>query len=306
MARLLDALRPTARLVLVGDPFQLASVEAGAVLGDIVGPASADTEPPVGTLADNIAVLRRVHRFAADSDIAALADAVRVGDGDRAIGVLRDPRAAEVTWIDPEDLSAVRRLRDDVTARAAESVRAALSGDTQTALDRAGETKILCGTRFGPHGSRAWQDRFERALPRLVDGMSTSRRFYVGRPVIITRNDYITGVFNGDTGIVVNDDDRPVVALPGPEGVRTLLPSQLDDVETWWAMTIHKSQGSEFDHAVVSLPHAGSRILTRELLYTAVTRGREQVTVVAAEAALRTAIDRPVARASGLQARLWA
>ena len=92
---------------------------------------------------------------------------------------------------------------------------------------------------------------------------------------------------------------------PEPGGTRAFQPSQLSDVETWWAMTIHKSQGSEYRHAVVSPPAAGSLILTRELLYTAVTRARERVTVVASEAALRAAIARPVARASGLQPRLW-
>jgi exodeoxyribonuclease V alpha subunit len=305
MARLLDALRPAARLVLVGDPFQLASVEAGAVLGDLVGPASGAAESAVGALERNIAVLQRVHRFAADSAIAALADAVRVGDADRAIDLLRDPGAAEVRWLEPDDRSARRELRDAVITKAVESVEAALTGDAVGALVATGETKVLCGTRFGPNGAFAWQDHVERVLPRLIEGLHTARRFYVGRPLIITRNDYITGVFNGDTGVVVDEDGRRVVVLAGPEGVRTLLPSQLDAVDTWWAMTIHKSQGSEFDHAVISLPHAASRILTRELLYTAVTRGREQVTVLADEAALRTAIGNPVARASGLQARLW-
>ena len=305
MARLLDALRPDARVVLVGDPFQLASVEAGAVLGDIVGPATDLDAPPDGPLADNIVVLRRVHRFAADSAIAALADAVRSGDADRAIEVLRDRGSDVVRWIDPADRQALGQLRRTVVSGAAEVARAAREGEAGDALDRAVDLKVLCGTRFGPLGSYAWRDHLERQLPKLVPGFSTDRGYYVGRPVIITRNDYITGVFNGDTGIVVRDDGRTVVAMPGPDGIRLVLPSQLAAVETWWAMTIHKSQGSEFAHAVVSLPDARSRVLTRELLYTGITRGKEQVTVVATEAALRCAIDNPVARASGLRARLW-
>ncbi|MCB1261753.1 MAG: ATP-dependent RecD-like DNA helicase, partial [Acidimicrobiales bacterium] len=120
-----------------------------------------------------------------------------------------------------------------------------------------------------------------------------------------TRNDYLTGVFNGDTGLVVDVDGRPAVALPTATGVRHLAPAQLANVDTWWAMTIHKSQGSEFDHAVVALPSVASPILTRELLYTAVTRGRHRVSVVATAEALRHAIAHPVARASGLGARLW-
>lgn len=305
MARLLDALRPDARLVLVGDPFQLASVEAGSVLGDVVGPATDPDATLDGPLADNIVVLQRVHRFAADSAIAALADAVRSGDADRAIEVLGDSGAGDVEWVDPDDRRAFGRLRDTVVAGAAEVARAAREGAAGDALDRAVDLKVLCGTRFGPLGSYAWRDHLERQLPQLVDGLSTDRGYYIGRPVIIIRNDYITGVFNGDTGIVVRDDDRTVVAMPGPDGIRLVLPSQLAAVETWWAMTIHKSQGSEFAHAVVSLPDERSRVLTRELLYTGITRGKDKVTVVATEAALRRAIGNPVARASGLGARLW-
>ncbi|MBK7322587.1 MAG: exodeoxyribonuclease V subunit alpha [Candidatus Microthrix sp.] len=306
MARLLDALRPDARVVLVGDPFQLASVEAGAVLGDVVGPATDIDAALDGPLTDNIVVLQRVHRFAADSAIAALAHAVRSGDADLAIEVLRDTGSDDVQWIDPADRKALGQLQDTVVSGAAEVARAASEGNAGYALERAVDLKVLCGTRFGPLGSYAWRDHLERRLPKLVQGLSTGRGYYVGRPVIITRNDYISGVFNGDTGIVIRNDARTVVAMPGgPDGIRLVLPSQLAAVETWWAMTIHKSQGSEFAHAVVSLPDARSRVLTRELLYTGITRGKEKVTVVASEAALRRAIDSPVARASGLRARLW-
>jgi exodeoxyribonuclease V alpha subunit len=305
MARLLDALRPDARLVLVGDPHQLASVEAGAVLGDIVGPSANGDGTGRGPLADRTVVLRQVHRFAADSGIAELADAVRSGDSDRAIEALEDPTSDEVRWIDPSDGDALRQLRDTVVARAGEVARAARDGEALGALDRAGDLKVLCATRFGPLGAFAWRDHLERRLPALVPGLEVTRGYYVGRPVIVTRNDYVAGVMNGDTGVVVRADGHAVVAMPGPDGVRMIAPSQLDEVETWWAMTIHKSQGSEFSHAVVSLPDEHSRVLTRELLYTGITRGREQVTVVSSEAALRAAIARPVSRASGLRARLW-
>ena len=305
MARLLEALRPDARVVLVGDPFQLASVEAGTVLGDIVGPATDLNATPDGPLADNIVVLQRIHRFAADSAIAALADAVRSGDADWAIEILSDSGSDDVQWIEPADRKAFGQLRHMVVSGAAEVARAASVGDAGDALDRAADLKVLCGTRFGPLGSYAWRDHLEHQLPKLVHGLSTDRGYYVGRPVIITRNDYITGVFNGDTGIVIRDDERTVVAMLGPDGIRLVPPSQLTAVETWWAMTIHKSQGSEFTHAVVSLPDARSRVLTRELLYTGITRGKDKVTLLATEAALRRAIDNPVARASGLRARLW-
>lgn len=305
MARLLDAVRPDARIVLVGDPFQLASVEAGAVLGDVVGPAATLDATLDSPLADHIVVLQRAHRFASDSAIAALAEAVRTGDDDQAIEVLNDSGSNEVRWVDPTNRQAFDQLRRTVVSGATEVACAAQDGEAGNALNRTMDLKVLCGTRFGPQGSYAWRDHLELQLPRLVPGMSTDRGYYIGRPVIITGNDYVNGVFNGDTGIVVRDDDRTVVAMPGPDGVRVVLPSQLAAVETWWAMTIHKSQGSEFTHAVVSLPDARSRVLTRELLYTGITRGKEKVTVVATEAALRQAIGNPVARATGLRARLW-
>jgi exodeoxyribonuclease V alpha subunit len=139
----------------------------------------------------------------------------------------------------------------------------------------------------------------EDVIPALRDAFDT-----VGRPVLVTQNDAVNRVANGDVGVVVADGTGVAVALPQGPDVRTLPVSRLHDVDTWWAMTIHKSQGSEFPHVVVSLPQAGSPILTRELLYTGVTRAKERLTVVASEAAIRAAVERPVARASGLAARL--
>lgn len=305
MAKVLDALRPQTRLVLVGDPFQLASVEAGAVMGDIVGPAARGPLVVSGKLEDSIVVLDRVHRFGSDSAIARLADSVRTGDVDGALDVLRDPSVDDVTLIDPGDADALTMLRREVAKQAAIVVRAAHAGDAEAAMAAALDLKVLCGTRWGPLGSYGWRDEIERRLGRLVPGVRTDRRWYVGRPVIVTRNDYVTGVFNGDTGIVILRDDRPVVAAPSAAGMRELAPSQLAELETWWAMTVHKSQGSEFAHAVVSLPAAGSRILSNELLYTGITRGKERVTLVATEAAVRAAILQPITRASGLHERLW-
>jgi exodeoxyribonuclease V alpha subunit len=130
------------------------------------------------------------------------------------------------------------------------------------------------------------------------------RRWYVGRPIIVGANDDLNGVANGDVGVVVATADGPMVALGTAGDVRLLPTSRLDQVGTWWAMTIHKSQGSEFPHAVVSLPTVDSPVLTRELLYTAVTRAKERVTVVASEEAVRAAVERPIRRSSGLRDRL--
>ena len=121
----------------------------------------------------------------------------------------------------------------------------------------------------------------------------------------MTGNDPLNRLFNGDVGVVVLRDGIRTVAMGGPGGLRYLAPARLREWERWWAMTIHKSQGSEYPHAVVSLPPAGSPILTRELLYTAVTRATSLVTVVGSEESVRAAVERPVARASGLRDRLW-
>jgi exodeoxyribonuclease V alpha subunit len=295
-ARLLAAVRPEAALVLVGDPHQLASVEAGAVLGEIVG-------APEAPLRERIVVLERRHRFAADSPIAALADAIRAGDAEQALARLRGDDD-ELRWIADDDTAAVDALQRTVGAHAAEVLAEAAAGRAGDGLDRAARLKVLCATRHGALGSHRWNDRVEALLAHLVPGAALYRRFYVGRPIIVTRNDYAHRLVNGDVGLVVARPERATVVFRDGTGIRELPTSQLDEIETWWAMTIHKSQGSEFDRVVITLPPAPSPVLTRELLYTAVTRAREQVTIVASEDALRAAIGRPVARASGLAARL--
>jgi exodeoxyribonuclease V alpha subunit len=304
MARLLDAVRPDATLVLVGDPYQLASVEAGAVLGEIVGPMASG--PRAGPLAAAIVLLERNHRYGPDSEIAALADAIRRGDGDGAVDILRNHRSEELTWVEDDDQAAIARLHEEAAASAIEVVRAAQGRDAEAGLRLAFELKVLCATRFGPLGVFAWSARIEALTARALPDAGIGRRSYVGRPVIVTRNDYFNRVFNGDVGLVVAGTTGPVAVFEDPSsGLRELAMSQLGDVDTWWATTIHKSQGSEFERVIVTLPRPPSPILTRELLYTAVTRAKRQVILVAAEESLRAAMRRPVARASGLREKLW-
>jgi len=312
MSRLLEAVRQDATLVLVGDPFQLVSVEAGAVLGEIVGPVGLKpAQAATGPLATDIVLLERVHRFGADSAIAALADAIRTGDADRAVDLLHHSRTGELAWVDGDDGSGVDRLQREVAIGARTVVEAAQAGDAEAGISRASDLKVLCATRLGPTGVYRWTDRIEALAGRNLTGGGGSRHWYIGRPVIVTSNDYLNGLFNGDVGLIVaqaagdGDAGRPFVAFPQPNGIRELATSRLRDVETWWAMTIHKSQGSEFRRVIVTLPPPPSPILTRELLYTAITRAKEQVTLVATEASLRAAIGRPVTRASGLGAKLW-
>jgi exodeoxyribonuclease V alpha subunit len=305
MAHLLEAVRPDATLVLVGDPHQLASIEAGSVMSDVVGPGQVDAgDDARAPLAGRVTVLTRSHRFAEDSAIDALRTAVRNGDADGALEVLTSGRP-DAAWVRDTDDRAVARLLDELAEAARQSIRAARAGDAETGLAAMTRVKVLAATRYQPFGLFDWTRRIESAVETSDPPVRTAQRWYLGRPVIVTANDQPNRLLNGDVGLVVRQGEGVAVAFPGAGGPRLVSPSQLDRTETWWAMTIHKSQGSEFPHAVVSLPGDTSPILTRELLYTAVTRARDRVTVLGSEAAIRGAIARPIARASGLRDRLW-
>ena len=324
MARLLEAVRPSARLVLVGDPQQLASVEAGAVLGDVVGPAAerlrmrpsarteleavsgqvvdADEDDRPVSIGDGIVVLRHNHRFA--GGIRDLAGAIQTGRADEVVEVLgRD--AHDVRWL-PVDVAEepVPAIRDLVVAQAAEVIAAAADGHAADALAAMRGVQLLCAHRRGPYGVATWRRESERRLAETVPGFAW-QGWFAGRPLLITENDRQLGLYNGDTGVVVDDHGTLRCAFERRGEVVHVSPSRLAAVETLYAMTIHKSQGSQFGEVVVVLPDETSPILTRELLYTAVTRAERGVTVVGTEAAVRAAVSRPVQRASGLRDRLW-
>ena len=205
----------------------------------------------------------------------------------------------------PDDAEQLAVVTGELVEAGTELVTVAARGDGPAALEAAGRVKVLAATRRGPNGMAEWTGRIEQGVALRVTDFHPDRRWHVGRPVLVTANDGVNGVFNGDTGVVVTSEEGMEVALASGDELRYLAPSRLDRVETWWAMTIHKSQGSEFPHAVVALPEHQSPILTRELLYTAVTRARQRLTVVAGAEAVQQAIARPLARASGLRSRLW-
>jgi exodeoxyribonuclease V alpha subunit len=303
MARLIEALRSDARLVLIGDPGQLASIEAGAVLGDIVDADRAATHP--GGSHEGIVVLDRGHRFG--GAIASLATAIRDGDGDRVMELL-SAGTEDVRWIDgdagrPEVPS---RLRGEALRASRAVVEAAGTGDGEGALRALGGFRILCAHRRGPYGVASWSARVEGWLEGAVAQFSAAERWYIGRPLLVTQNDPELDLANGDTGVVVRTGEGRVLAAFERRGELALLsPSRLGAVDTVYAMTIHKSQGSQFGAAVVLLPEPDSRILTRELLYTAVTRAQRQLVLVGPEETIRAAVERRVARASGLATRLW-
>jgi exodeoxyribonuclease V alpha subunit len=330
MAKLVEAVRSDARLVLVGDPEQLASIEAGAVLGDIVGPAAdgllmrpparlalaaatghevAPGEAPAGGgIGDGIVVLRHVHRYG--GAIAALAEAVRQGDADAALEVLGS-ETDDVRWV-PVDVAALpnseklRPLRSAAVGAGRRMNEAARAGQALAAIDALGELRLLCAHRRGPHGVSTWGSRIETWLTAEIEGFAAEGPWYVGRPLLVTKNDYGLHLYNGDTGVVVASGGGRIVAAFERRGeLLEVSPTRLAAVDSVYAMTVHKSQGSQFDTVAVLLPDSASPILTRELLYTAVTRARRGLILVGTPETVRAAIERPIARASGLRRWLW-
>jgi exodeoxyribonuclease V alpha subunit len=292
MARLLEAVRPQARLVLVGDPRQLTSVGAGAVLSDLVAGYEGGPGSPVVSLTEN---------FRSTEDIKTLAEALRVGDGDEVLAALRVP-SGEVEFVETDDAESA--LRADAVEAALRIRAAAEAGDAAAAVAALDEHRLLCAHREGPHGVRHWNQQVERWLGEET-GQEIWSEWYVGRPLLVSSNDYALGIYNGETGAaVLQPDGRLRAVISGSGGLLDFAPGRLDAVETMHAMTIHKSQGSQADRVTVLLPDEGSRLLTRELFYTAVTRARRHVRVVGSEAAVRAAVGNRAQRATGLRLRL--
>jgi exodeoxyribonuclease V alpha subunit len=333
MASLLDALPPSATLVLLGDKDQLASVEAGAVLGDLCFDAQAGNYDDAtvayvreaggeqipgqyvrqgGALAQQTVMLRHSRRFG--GPIGQLALAVNAGDVDAAAAVLRARGGPEV-----ESAHALRWIEH---ARQQHAIALALEGYrpylrllgegpqgehedwVRGVLQRFEAFRILCAVREGEWGV----DGLNTAIEQRLDQAGLVRRggdWYVGRPVMVTRNDYSTNVFNGDIGLTLADPARPgslrVWFLEGDK-VRSVLATRLRHVETAYAMTVHKSQGSEFAHTVLALPKEGGAVLARELVYTGITRASREFTLLTpAPNVLGEAIGRRTHRASGLR-----
>lgn len=299
MARLVAALPPDARLILLGDRDQLASVEAGAVLGDIAGSRALAANPgrPPAALQ-----LVKSHRFAPGSGLGALVEAVHEGDAETVLDLLEDPSQPDLRRLDPEESD---RLRAEV-ARGYEPF--AVADDAPGRLAALEHYRILCAHRMGQDGLTALNSLVESILFEQGAINPKAGLWYDGRPILVTQNDYISGLYNGDVGVVgcSSGEDRSQredfrVLFEKPEGgPRWLGVRRLGPVETVFAMTVHKSQGSEFDQVLLVLPTEPSPVATRELLYTAISRARRGVCVRAGEEAIRSALRRRVERMSGL------
>jgi exodeoxyribonuclease V alpha subunit len=329
MASLLDALPPTAMLVLLGDKDQLASVEAGAVMGDLchdaqaggyanatiahMEAASGQQVPPrfagdAGALAQQTVMLRHSRRFG--GPIGQLALAVNAGDVAAAEQCLRAPGSA-VNWIEHAQPAQVVQLAREGYQPYLQLIRegAGTNHDdwVRAVLQRFEAFRILCAVREGELGVSGLNAAIESALG-AAGLLKPGSEWYVGRPVMVTRNDYGSNVFNGDIGLTLADPARPgalrVYFLEG-DAVRSVLATRLRNVDTAFAMTVHKSQGSEFRHTVLVLPRDKGAIIARELIYTGITRASEVFTLVSAgSGVLAEAIARPTRRASGLRRQL--
>jgi exodeoxyribonuclease V alpha subunit len=364
MAAVLDALPPQARLILIGDKDQLASVEAGAVLGELgrraehgnydtatvvwVRHATGDDLSPfvrdeAQPLDQHVAMLRSSHRFDAASGIGRLASAVNAGDA-ATVNALLSAASSDIVWISSgiTDVTwAIDGYADRFAAREPgdqpqgfrcylehlQQHRPALNADDahyrrwgHDVLEAFKRFQVLCAVRQGPAGI----ERLNRdiAAVLLAAGLiETDRGWYEGRPVMVPRNDYSLGLMNGDVGMTLRmrgaDGERRLYAVfPVARGVssslpqdddaqvRCVSPSRLGDVETVYAMTVHKSQGSEFEHTALVLPDDAPAILTRELLYTGITRARRWLSVIGAPASIEQALAQRTRRYSGLGERL--
>ncbi|WP_166083602.1 exodeoxyribonuclease V subunit alpha [Nocardioides sp. HDW12B] len=307
MARLVEAVRPSARLVLVGDADQLASVDAGAVLKDLVDGYGGAT--PVGSTEaleaveapGPVAQLSHTRRFG--ERIGALALAIRDGDVDTVLAELR-AGSAEVAWLGAGDSGGDELLRL-LADRAVALHEAAGSGDAERALVELERHRLLCAHREGPFGVARWNRTVERLLLEAT-GRDWLPEWYLGRPFVVNANDYGLRLWNGDTGVVCRTGPDLVAVIGDGDRTdgRALPTSRLAEVSTAHAMTVHRSQGSQFDEVTVVLPEEDSRILTRELLYTAVTRAKSRVRVVGSEDAVRAAVTRRAQRATGLARHL--
>ena len=303
MVSILEALPAHARLILLGDRDQLASVEAGAVLGDICRAADS------GPLADTLAPLTHNWRFGAHSPIAALASAVREARVTDALTLLNDPASAQVSLqVAQEDAALDGLLAEQVTPVYAEVARLVREGaEAKAVFEKLGSLMVLCAHRTGRRGVTDLNQRVSAQLG-VGGALSSGLPAYPGQPLMVTRNDAALGLFNGDIGVVMPDADSPgrlqavFIDTAGDEHAVSL--GRLPEHETAYAMTVHKSQGSQARQVVLVLPTQLSPVLSRELIYTGITRAEQSLAIWAAHEVLAGAIGRSAQRATGLADRL--
>ena len=315
MATLVDALAPSARLILLGDKDQLAAVEAGAVFAELCegrgfdAQAAADlqritgqqvaVEQPRSKLGDAVVLLTHSHRFAGDSGIGELARRINGGDVPGTLKVLREGRE-DLAWIEtptPNDL--LVRLEQGYAG----FLQAAKSADPAATFAAFNTFRALTAQREGPWGVSGINEALEARFKRRLQ-VASRERWYAGRAVMVRQNDYALGLFNGDIGICLMTEHGLRVVFEAEQGFRPFAPARLPSHDSAFAMTVHKSQGSEFNQVLLALPEQPSPLLTRSLFYTGITRAKNKVEIWGLPVRLAEAVSTRAERAAGLAERL--
>lgn len=331
MAKLAQALAPRCRLILLGDRDQLASVQPGAVFGDICGigaprawsaefrgliergagepVALSSAAPAPAGLQDSIVTLQKSYRFGAGSGIGTVSRLVRQGKGENALEAAASGTYDDVAWKDlPPPGSLESALEKVIIEGYGPYLKAGMPEEAFEAFSR---FRILCALRQGPFGVAAVNAAAMNILDR-AGLIHAAERWFRGQPVLVTVNDYQIKLFNGDIGIVLPDPEDSAGGFPKRVffpaeggGFRKILPMRLPEHETVYAMTVHKSQGSEFDRVLLILPQTQAAVMTRELVYTGITRAMHRVEIWGSRPVFVEAVARRIERASGLHDALW-
>jgi len=322
MTKLMWALPEKARLIMLGDKDQLSSVEAGAVLADICGKQQAFSDDfrakltglignelpprkvPPAPMADSILLLHKSYRFTDESGIGQLAKVVNQGDGKQALSLLKNSDLPDISL--PADHGAIAEQAAGSYQNYLECLK---RGEAIDAIFAAfNGFRVLCAIRGGPYGVTALNQKIEAVLTArsLVD---TRNDYYAGRPIMVTRNDHGLRLYNGDVGLLLPDpecDGLLRACFQCSDGVvRKIAPATLPEHETVYAMTVHKSQGSEFEQVLLVLPEEDNPLLSRELVYTGITRARSRFELYAIDEILLASVQRKLSRTTGLQDLLW-
>ena len=313
MSKILKALPKTARLILLGDSKQLASVDSGAVLADLCRAYAGFSEcfaegvlrltgqalPSVkatSLMADTVVILKHSYRFDKQSEIGQLAQSVQAGDSDKFINVLM--RAGDTIWWQKKmDKATIVKRVMKLYFTFFEAIKT--QQDPLTCMQLFEKTQVLCALNNGAESVDSVNSLIEQALAK--QSWRTHQGFYHGRPIMVMKNDYSQGLFNGDTGLVMNNDQGVLAAcFLGNRMLRWVPLNRLPAHETAYAMTVHKSQGSEFEEVCIILPEQATALLTRELLYTAITRAKVKISLIATESILIQALTSQQDREMGL------
>ncbi|MEK0361341.1 exodeoxyribonuclease V subunit alpha [Pseudomonas sp. CBC3] len=315
MAKLVVALPPKARLILLGDKDQLAAVEAGAVFAELcegrgfdaqaagdlqrITGQSVPVETPRSRLGDAVVLLTHSHRFAGDSGIGELARRINGGDAKGTVALLQEGRA-DLAWnAAPTSAALIERLEQGYALY----LQAARQADPTAAFDAFNGFRVLTAQREGAFGVTGLNEALEARFKRRL-GVPARERWYPGRAVMVRQNDYALGLFNGDIGLCLKTEHGLRVFFEGDDGYRGFAPARLPSHDSAFAMTVHKSQGSEFDEVLLALPEQPSPLLTRSLFYTGITRAKRKVEIWALPARLAEAVNTRAERAAGLAERL--